>query len=198
MPSSCPGAGPRLFLCLLAAFGAGPLLGTLTGCSSSGGGVVGDDLVEERAGYYRLSSHTREAFGLRAAALDSLQFFLSGPVAYVAEEEQADPPRVAIGPATPGSVVGGHLEAAEASGDWSHLDVDFGGFVVRFKAGRGGRLSASAERPVLYYAPAGEIAVEGRRYRLDRRAYGGATLVFRNPRTAASASGATSGRATPN
>lgn len=178
----------------------------LWGCA--GGGAARDPASAREAfageEVFSLSDRTRSAFALSPTRIDSIQFFTSGPIAYVGWKAQTDRSarvdsgapmvseqrtvrrhRVEIKTGTPGVVVGGDF----TSSPWTYLDVDFGGFVVRFEAGRGGRVMGTPDEegarpvksvsPVLYYAPASNIRVDGLIYRLDRRAYTGATLAFR-------------------
>ena len=174
------------------------------GCVSTDGGHNGETAETELV---RLSDRTRVDFGLHPSRLDSIQFFLDRPVTYIGRQTETDSSshledgvvvavenqavrvhRLHIKAGTPGLFAGSTASPGEQAGGWDHLDVDFGGIVIRFDAGRGGDLvGASAsdhgvrtmeERPVLYYAPASTVRTDSLLYRLDRRSYTGATLSF--------------------
>jgi len=164
------------------------------------GGIPDTDRVS-------LSDRTRIDFGLDAGRLDSIQFFLDRPVTYagmetqtgsntyvedgvavVDEEQEVRVHRVHIEAGTPGVAVGYAFPSGADADGWEYIDVDFGGFLVRFEAGRGGSIAQTGdppeagpsrdELPILYYAPAATIHTDSLVYRLDRRTYTGATLTF--------------------
>ena len=179
------------------------------GVRSDGNGMA---TVLPEAELISLSDRTRVDFSLDSSRLDSVQFYVDQPVTYigmqtdaestsqvdrgaviVSEEQTVRIHRVVIEARTPGVAVGRSGATGPEAEAWETIDIDFGGFVVPFEGGRGGRtgeMSRSNARrsgvrpptpddtPILYYAPVSAIRTDSVLYRLDRRSYTGATLAF--------------------
>jgi len=182
----------------------------LGGARSDGTGMT---TVLPEAEMISLSDRTRADFSLDLSRLDSVQFYVDRPITYigmqtdaestsevdrgaviVSEEQTVRLHRIVIEAGTPGMAVGRSGAPGLEDEAWETIDIDFGGFVVPFEGGRGGRagkMSRSTARrsgvrpqtpddaPILYYAPVSAIRTDSVLYRLDRRSYTGATLAFR-------------------